>query len=317
MLRYILDGEKIQRSYNMVKGALERHNKYQMIERVAIIHKSLPKRKDSYELVFCQGIANISYYKAMLWSNRIPLVIIDISGFGQKKLKRVYFFSASYSLMDILSGDEYYSYSRLDYFVAMYNLPYSQEWINNEDMGAPILICPDGSGGWLPHNNGFRLNGSIASISYTLEYIRKYTDRPIVVRLHPQDRLYCNCLQYRKKMKKMIHQYPNAKLESYDKMDYLVKNVFGVVVDRSSIGIEFILRGIPVYHFFDDIHHSPFGMCDISLSADDFTVPRTLPSLENRRMFLEKIACQTWTDDEIKNGDMLDLLYTHVCNISK
>ena len=55
----------------------------------------------------------------------------------------------------------------------------------------------------------------------------------------------------------------------------------------------------------------------ISLSADDFTVPRTLPSLEKRRMFLEKIACQTWTDDEIKNGDMLDLLYTHVCNISK
>ena len=57
-----------------------------------------------------------------------------------------------------------------------------------------------------------------------------------------------------------------VKLESHDKMDYLVQNVFGVVVDRSSIGIEFVLRGIPVYHFFDDIHHSPFGMCNISLS---------------------------------------------------
>ena len=316
MLRYILDGEKIQRSYNMVKGALERHNKYQK-DKVDVIYKSLPKNRDSYVLVFCQGIANISYYKAMLWTNRIPLVIIDISGFGQKKLKRVYFFSASYSLMDILSGDEYYSYSRLDYFVAMYNLPYSNSWINNENPEAPLLICPDGSDGWFPSHHGFRLIGSIASISYTLDYIRRYTDRPIIVRLHPKDRLYCNDHQYRKTMKKMINEYPSVKLESHDKMDYLVQNVFGVVVDRSSIGIEFVLRGIPVYHFFDDIHHSPFGMCNISLSTGDLTVPRTLPSLENRRMFLEKIACQTWTDDEIKNGDMLDLLYTHVCNISK
>ena len=106
----------------------------------------------------------------------------------------------------------------------------------------------------------------------------------------------------------MIHREKNVTLESHTTLDNLQQTLFGVVVDRSSIGIELVLRGIPVYHFFDDCQISPFR--DIALtSLSQLKLSRELPSNKSRIEFLERIARQTWTNEEITNGEMLDKLH--------
>ena len=352
-------------SYNSICGNSGNSRKKEGITDDTI--RSIIKKYGVFCCHGLSGIGD--FWKQMIFRRKMPIIILDTDPFGCDQLKRVYFFSANYSRMLTLPESSFCNVeggvemedgqdvsemekegqdfgeidgscegnTRLDFLISQFNLPYSRQWINNTSPEAPILICPNHSQGWVniersSNNNDkteYRLLGSLEVLRYTVKEIRRHTNRPIKIRLHPKDRQYLGDHAKRKMFKKMIHRCQDVTLESSDTMDELTKTVFGVVVDRSSIGIEFILRGIPVYYFFTDSYNSsPFKYpfvnesYTISLGLQDLTEDcststtsdenRKLPSLTLRRKFLEHVSRHTWSNREIREGAMLEKLHSFV-----
>lgn len=147
--------------------------------------------------------------------------------------------------------------------------------------GRHILICTQRNGGW-----------SMAGVDVptwlenTVNEIRKYSDRPIVVRGHPGDRHHREYIDRRK-----------YSLSSNPLITQDLNNAWAVVTYNSSPGVAAAIEGIPVFVTDPNPQISQaYPVANTNLA--DIENPKTFERFE----WVNKIAMSHWRTEEIKDG---------------
>lgn len=141
-------------------------------------------------------------------------------------------------------------------------------------------------------------------LSETINLIRKYTDRKIVVRPHPRAN-YVPTGQ----IKDVEIKPPCHMIGTYDSFDFedALKNAWAVVNWNSNPATIAALHGVPVFVGPDSLS-APVGNFDLK----DIESP-VMPS---RDQWANDLAYTEWTIDEIANGEPLERLSDRLLNWS-
>ncbi|CAB4138106.1 hypothetical protein UFOVP328_299 [uncultured Caudovirales phage] len=132
-----------------------------------------------------------------------------------------------------------------------------------------------------------------AWLTETSKMIRRYTDKPIVIRPHPRQR---------------ITDIPGCVIESpqpipgtYDSFDYnqCLRNAWAVINHNSGPGSQAILNGVPAFVGSSSLA-APVANLDLSQIEN--------PLRPDRTQWIEKIAHTEWTTEEIQTGFPLQRL---------
>jgi hypothetical protein len=154
-------------------------------------------------------------------------------------------------------------------------------WRSN---GNHILICLQRNGGWSM--------GGISSIDWmnkTINDIRKYSSRPIVVRAHPGDKKIKNIL-------KINHK--NVFLSNKESLTDDLKGAWATVVYNSSPSVASIIEGIPAF-LTDRVpqHSQSFDVANTDISNIEN------PIMVERQHWIEKLSMCHWKFDELQSGE--------------
>lgn len=151
--------------------------------------------------------------------------------------------------------------------------------------GNNILICCQRDGGWSMGGKSL-----MPWLIKTISYIKKYSDRPIVVRFHPGDK---NTLAH----KRAIASYRIKDVKISNKLNILqdFDDAHAVINYNSSPAVAAAIEGIPSF------------VLDPSNSQAAEVSHHDLKDLENIREFdreswIIKIAQMHWSLDELKDG---------------
>ena len=149
--------------------------------------------------------------------------------------------------------------------------------------GNHILICTQRNGGW--SMKGMTV---LDWLNQTVAEIRKYTNRPIIVRPHPGD--------------KRAREYLNVKsshwtLSTTAELTADLANAWATVTYNSSPGIASSIEGIPA--FITD--PTPQTSQAFAVANTDLSKIET-PSMFDRQLWIEKIAMCHWNYNELSNG---------------
>lgn len=128
----------------------------------------------------------------------------------------------------------------------------------------------------------------------TIHEIRKYTDRPIVIRPHPRQRVDLVGLDAEIDLPKQI-------MHTYDDFDFprTLSDAWAVVCWSSNPGWQSILAGVPAFVGPDSLA-GPMGTWDFSCIEN--------PIMPDRQQWLNDLAYCEWRLDEIRRGLPLDRL---------
>ena len=149
--------------------------------------------------------------------------------------------------------------------------------------GEHILLACQRNGGW--SMAGYNV---VDWVKKTVLEIRKYTDRPIVVRGHPGDK---NAMSY------LTQKGVDWKLSRKDKIVEDFKNAWATVTYNSSPGVASAIEGIPV--FVTDTNpqiSQAYSVANLDLSKIES------PEVFERQRWVEKISMCHWKFEEISNG---------------
>jgi len=149
--------------------------------------------------------------------------------------------------------------------------------------GSHILICTQRNGGW--SMQGLNV---VSWLDETVKKLRKYTDRPIIVRGHPGDK------EAKKYLGKKTSTWSLSKNESI--MDDF-RNAWAVITYNSSPGVAASIEGIPA--FVTDPNpmvSQAFDVANVGLENIEN------PELKDRRAWIEKIAMCHWKFEETSDG---------------
>lgn len=160
--------------------------------------------------------------------------------------------------------------------------------------GNHILICLQRHGGW-----SMRGLDVIKWCTDTIAQIRKYSDRPIIVRAHPGD-------------KKLQSQFKlNIKNVFVSSMTRTLKQELGTawatVVYNSSPGVASLIEGVPVFATDPDPNYSQYSDVanhDLSKIED--------PDLYERQKWIEQISMSHWKFSELSSGEAWQFMKTYV-----
>jgi hypothetical protein len=148
--------------------------------------------------------------------------------------------------------------------------------------GNHILICTQRNGGW-------SMKGITVPVwlDQTVAQIRKFTDRPIVVRSHPGDKsagIY---------LKANGHYSISTNEHILD--DF--KNAWAVVTYNSTPGVAASIEGVPAF-VTDPIPQTSqaYAVANYDLSKLE------TPDLKERQKWIEKLAMCHWHFGELENG---------------
>jgi len=150
--------------------------------------------------------------------------------------------------------------------------------------GNHILLCLQRNGGWSM--------GGISSIDWmnnTINDIRKYSNRPIVVRAHPGD----------KKIKSILKiNHKNVSLSTKENLVDDLRGAWATVVYNSSPSVASIIEGVPAF-LTDSIpqHSQSFGVANTDISNIEN------PIMLDRQAWIERLAMCHWKFDELKSGE--------------
>lgn len=156
--------------------------------------------------------------------------------------------------------------------------------------GNHILLC-------LQRNSGWSM-GDVDSQEWalkTIEEIRKYSDRPIVIRLHPGDKETKRIVKAGPPLCKIKFDYGITLSQNENIIDDL-KNCWAAVNHNSSPVVGAAIEGVPVF-----VTNSENSQCkdiantDLSLIAN--------PQLLDRQQWIERISMFHWNFDELKSGE--------------
>ena len=149
--------------------------------------------------------------------------------------------------------------------------------------GDHILICLQRNGGW-----SMRGLDVIQWMNSTILEIRKYSQRPIVVRAHPGDKKIGKYL-------KVNHKLTSLSVREDLRAD--LKNAWATVVYNSSPSVASIIEGVPAFLTDPKPYHSQslaVANTDISKIED--------PVMNDRQQWIERLSMCHWKFDELKSG---------------
>ena len=151
-------------------------------------------------------------------------------------------------------------------------------------------------------------------VDYIIKEIRKYTDRPIVVRPHPRGaskgmkRFTSNTSQY-KNVSVSVNQTRGGNQGGIG-LDQDLANAYCVVTFNSLSAVEAVTRGIPVYAL-------DYGSMVWPIAHKDFSQIENLDYNISLQDWKNKIAYTMWNKHEVKRGDMWAHLKTYILRINK
>ena len=149
--------------------------------------------------------------------------------------------------------------------------------------GNYILLACQRNGGW--SMNSYSVIDWVAN---TVKELRKYTDRPIVVRGHPGDK---NAIRY------LSQKGVDWQLSRKEKITDDFKNAWATVTYNSSPGVASAIEGIPVFVTDPDARISQaYEVANINLA--DIENPKTF----ERQAWVEAISMSHWKFEELSNG---------------
>jgi hypothetical protein len=174
------------------------------------------------------------------------------------------------------------------------NNPDPQRWqqisrdlgINLKDWrttGNHILICTQRNGGW--SMKGLNVNQWLEK---TVDEIKKYSDRPIIVRGHPGDKMAASYL--RSKPGRYTVSTNEHILQDF-------ANAWAVITYNSTPGVAAAIEGIPAF-ITDPVPQTsqayPVGNYDLSYIEN--------PELKDRQQWIERLSMCHWHFGELSNG---------------
>ena len=153
--------------------------------------------------------------------------------------------------------------------------------------GEDIIIC-----GQHTNSHQWRNNPPMSTwFDQQITEIRKYTDRPIVIRPHPRNHVTLDI----KKFKNVKVVSPQRDNKTYDDTDLTerLKSAWALVSHSSNPAITAVMHGIPVY------------VSESSLSYDvgnNSYKNINNPKMPERQQWANKLAYTEWWPDEIEQG---------------
>jgi hypothetical protein len=155
-----------------------------------------------------------------------------------------------------------------------------KDWRTN---GNHILICTQRNGGW-------SMKGLNVSqwLEKTVDEIKKYSNRPIIVRGHPGDNAAGTYLKSR------LGRY-TVSTNEHILQDFA--NAWSVVTYNSTPAVAASIEGIPAF-ITDSVPQTrqAFGVANYTLSTIEN------PELKDRQLWIEKLAMCHWKFEELSNG---------------
>jgi hypothetical protein len=155
-----------------------------------------------------------------------------------------------------------------------------KDWRTN---GNYILICTQRNGGW--SMKGLNVNQWLEK---TVDEIKKYSNRPIVVRGHPGDKTAAAYL------KSKPGRY-TVSTNEHILQDFA--NAWAVVTYNSTPGVAACIEGIPAF-VTDPVPQTSqsYAVSNCALSNIEN------PELKERQQWIEKLAMCHWNFEELSNG---------------
>jgi hypothetical protein len=150
--------------------------------------------------------------------------------------------------------------------------------------GNHILICLQRNGGW--SMRGFDVP---RWVDETIKKIRKYSDRPIVIRMHPGDKKTKSLLQI---------NHPNIKLSTSTNLLDDLRSAWTTVVYNSSPAVASSIEGVPV--FLTD--PQPKNSQAYSVSNLDLSLIEN-PMLKDRQSWIERLSMCHWNFAELRSSE--------------
>ena len=154
---------------------------------------------------------------------------------------------------------------------------------DNKIGGRHILLCTQRNGGW--SMGPYSIHDWLIS---TIAEIRKYTDRPIVIRAHPGDK--------RSELYIKHFRADSSLIISNNTMDGDLHNCHAVVNHNSSSIVGSLIAGYPAF-----ITDSLRSQCAEVASADLSQIET--PQTYDRIKWLHRISMCHWKFSELENGD--------------
>jgi len=159
--------------------------------------------------------------------------------------------------------------------------------------GKYILICLQRNGGW-----SMKGLDVMQWCHRTINEIRKYTDRPIVVRAHPGD----------KKAREYLRlNLPGVKISKGKTLLDDFHKARAVVTYNSSPGVAAAIEGIPVFVTDPEPRNSqayPVANTDLSLLLD--------PKRPDRQEWIERIAMSHFNFEDLRNGTAWNIIKDYI-----
>lgn len=151
--------------------------------------------------------------------------------------------------------------------------------------GNHILVCCQRNGGW--SMQGMSVNDWL---NQTLRTIRSFSNRPIVVRVHPGDKKWKSWFRPDPKIKGVTVSFKHIKED--------LVNAWATVLHNSSPAVASAIEGIPV--FLTDPHPENSQAAEVSNTnlkrIED-------PKIFDRQQWIEKLSMCHWNFDELKSGE--------------
>lgn len=160
--------------------------------------------------------------------------------------------------------------------------------------GDYILICLQRNGGW-----SMRGLDVMTWLNSVINEIKKYTDRPIVVRGHPGD--------------KKVSQYlklnaPNVTISDLRRpIQDDLKNAWATVTYNSSPGVASLIEGVPVFALDPDPNYSQY-----SEVANHNLKRLEDPKMFDRQDWIERISMSHWSFAELQSGEAWNFMKNYV-----
>ena len=298
--------------------------------KVAIYHKSVPNNKSQEKIDilknFSLGIAKIGDQRIDIYDNRYqPSDVGVIQGWITEgpivsphlKLRQEVIKSQLQSGKHVVAADSnlflynntanplhYLRYSFNGVFPSTGN--YCDKEINPDrwkkissdlkitlkdyrTQGTHILLCLQRNSGWSMGNVDVQ-----TWANETITTLKKYTDRPIIIRPHPGDKNTKQILQPKSqgchiKFSKAVRLSQNEKLTDD------LKDCWAAINYNSSPVVGAAIEGIPV--FVSDPYKS---QCSDIANTDLSTIEN--PILYDRQQWVQRISMFHWNFDELKSG---------------
>ena len=165
-----------------------------------------------------------------------------------------------------------------------------KDWRTNGDH---ILLACQRNGGW--SMNSYSVTDWVAN---TVKELRKYTDRPIIVRGHPGDK---NAIRY------LSQKGVDWQLSRKEKIVDDFKNAWATITYNSSPGVASAIEGIPVFVTDSNARASQaYEVANIDLA--DIENPKTF----ERQSWVERLSMSHWKFEELSDGSAWENIKKYV-----